>query len=410
MMIKKLRWKFIGVMMSIVMVFLLAIFMSMYHSTLKDLERISLMTLNNAADRQFISGNPGRDRKHGLFAQEPMLPVAVATKDQDGQITLLENQMFYLTADEIIQVVEGMENQKDPSGELTSYQLRYIQRELEQGKIGYVFVDISVERKALGMLAMNSLGLAACMAGLFFVASLLLARWMVRPVENAWNEQRQFVADASHELKTPLTVVLSNADMMIQANAVTDEKNIRRLDNIKAESQRIKGLVEDLLILAKADSKKDTKVYSEISISAIATYSILTMEPTIFDAGRMIDSQIQEGLEVMGDGEKLRQLMDILLDNACKYSNEGSIIQVSLGEIGKKEILLSVTSESTPIPTDEQEAIFRRFYRADQSRGKEVGYGLGLSIAQTIVSDHGGKIGVRSEGKSNTFFVQLPRA
>ena len=232
---------------------------------------------------------------------------------------------------------------------------------------------------------------------------------MVRPVERAWEKQRQFVADASHELKTPLTVVLSNADMLAASHALTDEKNSHRLENIRAEAQRMKGLVENLLTLARSDSQLLPAVREPVNFSFIVTGATLMLEPAIYDLGRSMDCQVDENLTVLGDGARLRQLVDVLLDNACKYGREGTPIVVRMSATGKRELLLSVSSEGTPLPPEECRNIFERFYRSDQSRSEQKGYGLGLSIARTIVQEHAGKIWAQSDGvKRNTFYVRLP--
>lgn len=412
-MIRKLRRKFTAVMMGIVLVFVIGIFGSMYVFSKTTFENLSAATLASALDRFFLPSGAegsGRERRRGPFGEERM-PVSVTKVNGNGEAAVLQNQIFYFDDEEILEITRQLNEGNGMFGKVNGHSLRYIRSEPVNGEVGYAFVDVTMEEEALKTQAAASLGASVCTAALFFAVSLLLSRWMVKPVEKAWNDQRQFVADASHELKTPLTVVLSNTDMLIQGGAVRDDKNIRRLDNIKAEAQRMKGLIESLLTLARSDSGNETKVYSKVSISSIATYAILTMEPAIFDSGRSLESDIQEQLEVMGDSGKLRQLMDILLENALKYSDAGSAIQVRLMETGKRETALTVTSRGTPIPPEERRAIFRRFYRLDQSRGQESGYGLGLSIAQAIVAEHGGKIGVRSDDEnSNTFFVLLPKA
>ena len=299
----------------------------------------------------------------------------------------------------------------DDTGLTSQYDLRYHRRSNADGSQVYFFSDTIVERNSLNAQLLYSCVIGLGAIGLFFLVSMLLSRWMVKPVERAWEKQRQFVADASHELKTPLTVVLSNTDMMIASHAVTDEKNRLRLENIKAESQRMKGLVENLLTLARADSTTTLTTRSPINFSFVVTGATLTLEPTIFDQGRTIDCQAEDHLTVLGDGDRLRQLIDILLDNASKYGDKGTPIRVRMNAVGKKELLLTVASEGSPLPPQECQNIFERFYRSDKSRGQEKGYGLGLAIAKAIVTEHGGKIWAQSDGvRVNTFFVRLPCA
>ncbi len=304
-----------------------------------------------------------------------------------------------------------LENSSDDQGIVEAYQLRYARRQMEDGTTRYALADVSIERGILRMQVLHSLVTYLGASALFFLFSVLLSRWMVGPVERAWERQRQFVADASHELKTPLTVLLSNAEMLSNSGAMTDEKNLRRLDHIQAESLRMKDLVEDLLTLARSDSGRQALSLSPVNFSYIVTLSALTLEPIIYDQGREMELRVEDNLMVLGDAVKLRQLTDILLDNACKYGAPKSSIEVELARSGKRDLLLRVISHGTPIPPEELTMIFERFYRSDKSRGEEKGYGLGLSIAQAIVQDHGGRIWAQSDGvSSNIFSVSLPRA
>ena len=337
------------------------------------------------------------------------MPIAVVSVSEDGAVTIAQNQIYYVTDDELKGIIADLSAVTEDSGLTSQYDLRYRRRTDSTGSTIYFFSDTYMERNSLNAQILYSAIIGVGAIGLFFLVSMLLSRWMVKPVEKAWEKQRQFVADASHELKTPLTVVLSNTDMMISSHAVTDEKNIIRLDNIRAESQRMKALVENLLTLARADAKADITACSPVNFSFIVTGATLTLEPTIFDQGRSIDCQVEENLTVQGDADKLRQLIDILLDNACKYGKEGSPILVRMNGTGKKELLLTVASEGAPLPPEECLNIFERFYRSDKSRGQEKGYGLGLAIAQSIVTAHRGKIWAQSDGVGiNTFYVKLP--
>lgn len=405
-MLRRLRWKSIAVMMCLVAVFITSILTVLFFSTRAGFEKRTVEAMADALRRASAAGSPAPPGRRPDF-----IPLLVTRVSPQGQASLIENRIYYLEEEEALRLSAGLYAAGSlPFGETEGYPLRYLRETLENGT-WYVFADITQEHEVLKAQLLHSLLLWLMTLTLFFPISLLLARWMVRPVEKAWEEQRQFVADASHELKTPLTVVLSNMDMLMSAQAVSGEKNLARLDNIRAESQRMRGLVESLLTLARSDRGQEAAPRQRLSLSRLATYSLLTLEPAIFDAGRSLTYEIAPGLTLWGDEGRLRQLIDILLDNACKYSPPGSTIEVTLSPGPKREAVLSVRSQGTPIPPQERQAIFRRFYRSDHSRSQESGYGLGLSIAQAIVSAHGGRIVVRSEdAHSNTFQVRLPRA
>ena len=236
---------------------------------------------------------------------------------------------------------------------------------------------------------------------LFFILSVLLARWAVRPVEAAWLRQKQFVADASHELKTPLTVILSNAEMLDETTQ--PDKLNQRVENIHAEGIRMKRLIEDLLSLARSDYSPKQQSKEKCCLSDIITESVLLYESTIFDEGKALNYVIAESVYVMGFPARLRQLADILIDNAKKYTDRGGIITISLSVGAKKNALLTVENTGNPIPQDELENIFRRFYRVDKSRENHGGFGLGLSIAESIAAEHKARLWAESDGGKNVF-------
>jgi signal transduction histidine kinase len=334
-------------------------------------------------------------------------PVTVVFVNGSDIITTFINQIHYIEEDDIPRIIAEIDATGNDSG-IVNGSLRFLKRQALLAGRWYALVDAYVETEALRAQALYSWSIGFGAAALFYMASLILSRWIVRPVEAAWNRQRRFVADASHELMTPLTVVLSNADILITQNAVSGERNAGRLDNIKTESQRMKRLIGDMLTLARSDSGAAKTKYEPVSFSFIVTHAVLTMEPAIFDSGKKIETRISGGQMVMGDANKLRQLVEILMDNAGKYSEKNTTIDVRLTLTGKRDLIFSVKSEGQPILQDELNNIFRRFYRTDKSRGEEKGYGLGLAIAESIVSEHKGRIWAQTdEANSNTFFVRL---
>lgn len=228
-------------------------------------------------------------------------------------------------------------------------------------------------------------------------------------MEVAWEQQRQFIADASHELKTPLTVILSNADMLSEEKSLGERKNIRRVEHINAEAVRMKQLVEDMLILAKSDSSEKAEILNPVDFSYLVESAVLMYEPIIYDEGKSLSYELADNLSVLGDGSRLQQMVHILLDNARKYSSAKGAINVCLTKAENKGLLLEVRNEGIPIPKEDLQKIFLRFYRRDESRSEHGSFGLGLSIAQSIAHDSKGKIWAESDGKStNSFYIALP--
>ena len=240
----------------------------------------------------------------------------------------------------------------------------------------------------------------------FLGISFLLAKWAVSPVENAWNQQKQFVADASHELKTPLTVIMTTAEMLSN-EPYEEEQRGQMAGNILTMSHQMRGLVESLLELARVDSGTFKATFSPVDFSALTSDAVLPFEPVFFEQGLGFESQIEENIGVSGSAAHLKQVIDIFLDNAVKYATPGGSVVLTLRRIGNA-CLLAVSSPGATMSKEDLKNIFRQFYRMDKARTMDHGYGLGLSIAESIVKQHKGKIWAESEAGVNTFFVQLP--
>lgn len=228
--------------------------------------------------------------------------------------------------------------------------------------------------------------------------SIMLTRWLVRPVEETFNKQRQFVFDASHELKTPLAVIIASAEMLEK-----NPKEKKWLSNIKSEADRMNKLVINLLDLAKTESLPSKLKYSTVNLSKETERSILTFEGLVFEKGLEIDYDIEDNIEFSCDLDKIKELLSILLDNAIKHSYDNAKIRVNLFK-EKENIILEVINNGDDIPKDKQNKIFERFYRVDEARNRnENRYGLGLAIAKNIVDIHQGKISVTSSNNYTTF-------
>jgi signal transduction histidine kinase len=238
---------------------------------------------------------------------------------------------------------------------------------------------------------------------LFLAVSVLLARWSVKPVERAWDQQRQFVADASHELKTPLAVITTSGELLASPNCDESEK-ARFTKNILTQARQMRALVEQLLELARADSVETELV--PVDLSHVVESAALPFDPVFFERGLTLASHIQPGLQVRGNAEQLERLTAILLDNAQKYSLSGEIA-VRLARQGRRQCLLTVTNPAQPLTEEQLQGVFKRFYRVDPSRSGG-GYGLGLAIAQSIVQAHHGKIWAENGEGTVTFSVSLP--
>jgi two-component system sensor histidine kinase CiaH len=205
------------------------------------------------------------------------------------------------------------------------------------------------------------------------------------------------------------TVILANTDIILSHKEDSINNQIKWINYIKAEAERMTTLVNDLLFLAKIDSNKNEVIFSKIDLSDIVWNCVLPFESIAFEEKKIIDSEIASDIFINGNSTRLKQLIFILIDNAMKYSNGKGHINVILTKTQDK-INLSVNNTGEPIPKEKIIHLFERFYRVDESRArKKDGYGLGLAIAKTIVDAHHGKITVRSsETEGTTFTVSFP--
>lgn len=399
-MLKKLRLKFILINMGIVAAMLIVIFATVYHFTRSDLENQSVSMLQSLSQsvQQF-----GGVREPG---QDIQLPYFIIQINIHGEMMVSGYAYYDLTDEAFLQeLIQFVYTSPTSTGIIEAYDLRY-GRVSSLGSQSLIFVDISSQRAVLASLVQVSIliGLVSLVA--FLGISILLARWAVRPVEKAWQQQRQFVSDASHELKTPLTVIMSNAELL-QSSECDDENRTQFSGSILTMSYRMRSLVEGLLELARADNGQTKNAFEKLDYSALVEDSLLPFEPVLYERGLTLESCIQPGICLTGSAQHLHQVVDILLDNAGKYASPG-IVVVTLQRQGRASCLLTVSNPGEPIPQEDLEKIFERFYRRDQARTGTGSFGLGLSIAQSLVQAHQGKIWAQSNATGNCFFVQLP--
>ena len=302
-----------------------------------------------------------------------------------------------ITNDEIKEVVNKLiaQNKSYCIGNL--YTNKYSYKYVEQDYI--TVVDNSSTNELLYNTLMITLLIFVLLEVLFVLISKNIANRIARPVEKSFNQQKQFIADASHELKTPLAVIMASADAL-ESNPA--EK--KWLENIKSESDRMNKLIADLLELAKSDFVNDKSQFSVGNLSKTVEKSILTFEGVMFENGVLLSDEIEENIELNMSEAKIQQLISILLDNAVKHSETGGTVEVKLKK--DKDIVLTVTNQGEGIPEGEEEKIFERFYRADESRNRnENRYGLGLAIAKNICKSHNAKISAKSGDGETTFTV-----
>ena len=266
-----------------------------------------------------------------------------------------------------------------------------------------VVIDNTTAHNEVIKVLVASLCMVVLLEVLIIYVSKKLTNWITKPAIDSYESQKSFVADASHELKTPIAIIMASADEIKE-----NKDNKEYLNNIKEETDKMNLLVTNLLTLSKLDSSNE-KILEEIDLSKLINKTCLKFESIAFEKNVKIKADIDENVKYQCNNLEINQLITILLDNAVEHSFEKTNINVNL-KSDKKEILLEVINEGNTIPSEEIDKIFDRFYRSDKSRNRENNhYGLGLAIAKSIVKRHSGEILVSSENNITKFIVNLKK-
>ena len=387
-MIRKLRWKITGVTLLVAALVLTAVFACVY-----------LFSRNNIAEsyeyqlrQAVVSGT-----------SEARVPCFVAEVLPSGTVRVSGSNYYDLQdEDTLLPLVTAALSADADSGVLRTQHMRYFRLEGAL-TVRIAFMDSTFEQATLRALVRVCLLIGAAALLVLFGLSWLLSGFVTRPVARTWQNQQQFLSDASHELKTPLTVILSSADLL-KTSAQPEQRQY--VDNISVESRRMKALVEDMLTLSRTESGRAAP-FAPLDLSDLVTDAALRFEPVAFEAGHPLQYDIQNGASLSGDRQQLDQLLDILLDNAVKYAAEDAPIRLTL-DISGKNAVLAVENPGDPIPPDKLPHLFDRFYRVDDARTGAGGFGLGLAIAQQIVRRHKGAITAASDARATRFTVTLP--
>lgn len=281
----------------------------------------------------------------------------------------------------------------------------------DQNQITVVFANIQQERQIL--IRLKTVLIIIGLSGIIvvFVCSLFLAGRALIPIRKSWERQKNFVADASHELRSPLAVIETNLELVLGNSEETVESQKKWLGNIQTENRRMSKLVSDLLFLARADSNQQMFEKRFFPLEDVLMEAVLSMQPLASKKNIVIEADIGQAYEFFGDEARMKQLAVILIDNAIKYTQQDGQVQVGLS-LHESSIEIVVADNGEGIAREHLEKIFERFYRVDKARSRESGgTGLGLSIAEWIVKGHRGMITVSSTpGKGSIFKVILPKA
>ena len=320
------------------------------------------------------------------------------TLAEDGTVLAVDDaEKGVYEEEDLIRMAKELRDGKKPSGR--NGNLTYIVSRKSDYTL-VAFMDNTISESSLHMLLRNVLIIGGAAIIVLFFISLLLSKQIIRPLEENDRKQKQFISDASHELKTPVSVISANAELLSRELGEN-----RWLSNIQYGNERMGGLVMQLLDLSRAENIETPT--ASVDFSRVVMGEALAFESLAFEKGKVIRSDIEEGISLSGNQTQLAQLVSVLLDNAVRHST-GPEIQCSLKRHAHTAVL-SVINEAEEISPEKQAHLFDRFYRVDETRNSESGhYGLGLSIAKAVAEKHGGSISVYCVDGKIRFTVSLP--
>jgi len=410
-MFKKSRRKIVVAIMSILVLLwvgtLGVIYASSYFEMTKQNEQMlqahaEMYSLPNSFGEMMPPNRPKPNTNHGFNPESPMFQLSTfytVAVSYDGDILEIKNEPPTVHTDDDL---KNLAQSIIKSGRNSGAENNLAFYKMDKG--GYTlitFKDNTVINESAITLFRYTLIFGALALVLFFFLSVYLARRIVNPLEESYQKQKQFISDAGHELKTPVSVVNANAELLSREIGEN-----QWLQNIQYENERMGMLVGQLLDLARTENV--TPQMEHIDFSRLVAGESLPFESVAFEKGLVLNSNIIDGIAVKGNGTQLKQIVSILLDNAIRHSKEQGEVWLTLTkEQGFAK--LSVINKGDEIPAEHREHIFERFYRVDTARnGEDKHYGLGLAIAKAITISHNGHIETRCFDGFVEFRVQIP--
>ena len=424
-MIKKLRKKFIAA--AIVAVFLVllvligAINVLNYRSLVTDADgTLQILTDNRGVfprkmfreqDRPPEAPFPPNEGNNGLFNTRRWSSGELAYQSRfftawfsaDGSLSRINlDNLASLTEEEAAALAEGVY----ASGRTRGFAEEYRCRRTEfDGETMLVFLNCQRELATFRSFLYASIGISLAGTLAVFLLLLVFSGRIVRPIAESYEKQKRFITDAGHELKTPITIIRADADVL---ESELDGEN-EWITDIRRQTNRLAELTEDLIYLSKMEEANTALQMQEFSLSELVDETALSFQSLAFSKGKSFSSSVASDLHVNGDEKALAKLVSILLDNAMKYSPENGTVALRLDQNGKTARLV-VRNSTLPMEKGSADRLFERFTREDRSRNSESGgFGLGLAIAKAVTEAHKGTIHAESEdGVSLTVTAELP--
>jgi len=414
-MFKKSRRKIVAAIMSVLVLLWVGTLGVIYASSYFEMSKQNQQMLQAHAEMYVLSQSfegmmpPNRPRpdgsprfNHDFDPESPMFQLSTfytVAVSYDGDILEIKNGPSTVHSDDDLkEMTRNIIKSNQNIG--TQDNLAFYKTD-KGGYILVTFMDNTVVNESAMTLFRYTLIFGGVALVLFFFLSVCLARRIVNPLEESYQKQKQFISDAGHELKTPVSVVSANAELL--SRKIGDNP---WLQNIQYENERMGMLVAQLLDLARTENV--TPQMEQIDFSRLVAGEALPFESVAFEKGLVLNSNIANGIHVVGNSTQLKQIVSILLDNAIRHSKEQGEVRLTVTK-ERGSAKLSVINKGEEIPTEQREQIFERFYRADAARnGDDRHYGLGLAIAKAIAASHKGHISVQCFDGFVEFRVQIP--
>ena len=313
-----------------------------------------------------------------------------------SRIKVVDTQMAIEYANQAFQ-------EKKSRGFIGSY--RFV-RNSEENTIRITFLDCGRKINAFHTFLFASIAMASAGYAAFFVVILFFSGRIIRPIVESYEKQKRFITDAGHEIKTPLTIIHADVDVLEMEFGENEW-----LDDIQKQTKRLSALTNDLVYLSRIEESDDAMQMIEFPFSDVVSEAAASFQALAQTQEKSFRCDIQPMLSYVGNEKAIRQLVNILMDNALKYSPSRGTVSIQAEKQGRQIQLTVFNTTLTPVPKDQLNLIFERFYRIDSSRSTQTGgYGIGLSVAKAIVSAHKGKIrAVTQDGQSLEITVQFPQ-
>lgn len=411
-MLRSLRIKFVLIIMCLVGTVLVSVLGGSVYSFWQTQQDMTAEALQRGLNGDLWQRPMIADERSSDQPGKANMLVLTVDVSKDGMLLEANDAPVMIDSDVLENVLQEALSAESNRGHDEDLHIAWLRAQLADGSWRVVIADTSAAYYSLRSLMFKDLAIIVIAMAVLLAISIGLSTWVLRPVEVAWEQQRRFVADASHELKTPLAVIIANTQILAKDPSISEEGQ-RWIRSTADESAHMKSLVEELLELARTDEsqmhKQGIMQSVDVDFSELVENATLEFDAIAYEHDCELQTGVESDIHVSGDPEWLGRLSKILIDNAIKYASAGTIVSVRLHKEGRKSHLV-VNNRGQVIDPEDLAHIFDRFYRTDKARSRNAqtgGFGLGLAIAKGIATSHGGTINATSDASAGTTFTVI---